>query len=69
MSTPLRRRLDRRIVDLLEEFDVSWEVRRGSKHNHLLVDGKMVAVLPRSRRDAGMTQKNVLAAILRAVKK
>ena len=58
-------RIDPRIERALTEAEVSWELERGSKHYQLLINGKLVVILPASGRDYGSQGRNALAAVKR----
>jgi hypothetical protein len=59
----------RAVVAELQRLGVPYELRRGKKHDHVVVRGRTVAVLSRGRvRDAGKAMTNVIAAIRRAAR-
>lgn len=67
MARP-RWRIDQEIVVLLEEAEVDYQLKPGKKHIKLMIDGKMIAVLPYTRRISSSnieTRQNVVSAIRR----
>jgi len=59
------------IEDLLNASGVPWRVDEGTKHLHIVVGGRLAAILPKGRQlrwDKGRGHKNVVAQVRRAIR-
>ena len=45
-----KRQIDHELLEMLETSGRSWSLKHGAKHIHLLIEGKIVLVLPRDKR-------------------
>lgn len=65
MKSELPREVAKALAETLK--DVPWEVKPGSKHCKIVVDGHMVGIAPDAKgRDVGRHLKNLLAQCKRA---
>lgn len=65
-----RVRLPDKVLRELQASGLPWHLEGGAKHHHLILNGKLVAVMGRtpSRRRGRDAAGNVVAAIRRAVR-
>lgn len=67
----MRRKIDPRILVVLERAGVTWELVSRRRHNQLVVEGTVVLTLTRGRgiADHGAQTDNALAAVKRFLKR
>ena len=58
------------IIRTLEQCGKPWEVKQGSRHLKIVVDGVLAGILPKDGmgRSEGRAQKNLVAQIKRAAR-
>lgn len=62
-------RIPKPLRAVLEEAGLPWTARDGSRHIHILIDGALVAVIPRGRFETrGRAMRNVIAQVRRAAR-
>ena len=60
--------IEREIESTLRSSNRSWFIREGSRHRKIVIDGKLVGILPMTKEAEGRAGKNVLSQVRRAVK-
>jgi hypothetical protein len=65
-----KRQMDHELLEILEMSGKSWSLKNGSKHIHLLIEGRTVLVLPRDKRSVERTAytKAACAVVRRALR-
>lgn len=62
-------RLHPKVREVLDEIGLPWSVEPGTKHDKLLVEGRVVTILPHGRtREVGRDLLNQRAQIRRAAR-
>lgn len=65
MSKPVRA-LSRELQEVAESVGLELTFQNGGRHNHVIADGKIVAIMPKgTAADKGRAQKNVVAQVRR----
>jgi len=71
MTMPLRRHLPDDARQLLEESGLEWDVRSGTRHFKITIEGRFIAIFPHAKpasRVKSRAHQNMLANIRRAIR-